>query len=226
MIFDINIQKKLVSASRTFMLDTQVCSHQDQVILFGPSGVGKSLTIKCIAGLLTPDSGGIKIKNRVLFDKEKNINIVPQERHVGYILQNYALFPHLTIEQNVGFGLNRKGLFNTVSRDNRENIYHWLDRFQITDLARQYPGQLSGGQQQRVALARALIIEPEILLLDEPFAALDKKLRIHMREEVKELQEELKIPLMLITHDEEDIKAFSADLIEFTSLKQVPKESF
>lgn len=217
MIFDINIQKKLVSASRTFMLDTQVSSQQEQVILFGPSGVGKSLTIKCIAGLLTPDSGSIKIKNRVLFDKEKNINIVPQERHVGYILQNYALFPHLTIEQNVGFGLNRKGLFNTVSRDNRENIYHWLDRFQITDLARQYPGQLSGGQQQRVALARALIIEPEILLLDEPFAALDKKLRIHMREEVKELQEELKIPLMLITHDEEDIKAFSADLIEFTS---------
>lgn len=204
----------MLSASRTFMLDIQVRSHREQVILFGPSGVGKSLTVKCIAGLLTPDSGTIKIKNSVLFDKQNNINIAPQARNVGYILQNYALFPHLTIEQNVGFGLNRKGWFNRISPENHEKIHHWLERFQIADLARQYPGQLSGGQQQRVALARALIIEPELLLLDEPFSALDKKLRMYMREEVQELQEELKIPLMLITHDEEDIQAFSAELIE------------
>ncbi|MBV4397566.1 ATP-binding cassette domain-containing protein [Advenella alkanexedens] len=214
MIFDIAIRKKMLSASRTFMLDIQVRSHREQVILFGPSGVGKSLTVKCIAGLLTPDSGTIKIKNSVLFDKQNNINIAPQARNVGYILQNYALFPHLTIEQNVGFGLNRKGWFNRISPDNLEKIHHWLSRFQIADLARQYPDQLSGGQQQRVALARALIIEPELLLLDEPFSALDKKLRRHMREEVKELLEELRIPLMLITHDEEDIQAFSAELIE------------
>lgn len=205
----------MLSASRTFMLDIQVRSHREQVILFGPSGVGKSLTVKCIAGLLTPDSGTIKIKNSVLFDKQNNINIAPQARNVGYILQNYALFPHLNIAQNVGFGLNRKGWLNRISPENHEKIHHWLSRFQIADLARQYPGQLSGGQQQRVALARALIIEPELLLLDEPFSALDKKLRMYMREEVQELQEELKIPLMLITHDEEDIQSFSAELIEF-----------
>ena len=205
----------MLSASRTFMLDIQVRSHREQVILFGPSGVGKSLTVKCIAGLLTPDSGTIKIKNSVLFDKQNNINIAPQARNVGYILQNYALFPHLNIAQNVGFGLNRKGWLNRITPENHEKIHHWLERFQIADLARQYPDQLSGGQQQRVALARALIIEPELLLLDEPFSALDKKLRRHMREEVQELQEELKIPLMLITHDEEDIQAFSAELIEF-----------
>ncbi len=205
----------MLSASRTFMLDIQVRSHREQVILFGPSGVGKSLTVKCIAGLLTPDSGTIKIKNSVLFDKQNNINIAPQARNVGYILQNYALFPHLNIAQNVGFGLNRKGWLNRITPENHEKIHHWLERFQIADLARQYPDQLSGGQQQRVALARALIIEPELLLLDEPFSALDKKLRMYMREEVQELQEELKIPLMLITHDEEDIQAFSAELIEF-----------
>ncbi|MFA5704593.1 MAG: ATP-binding cassette domain-containing protein [Advenella sp.] len=204
----------MLSASRTFMLDIQVRSHREQVILFGPSGVGKSLTVKCIAGLLTPDSGTIKIKNSVLFDKQNNINIAPQARNVGYILQNYALFPHLNIAQNVGFGLNRKGWLNRITPENHEKIHHWLERFQIADLARQYPDQLSGGQQQRVALARALIIEPELLLLDEPFSALDKKLRMYMREEVQELQEELKIPLMLITHDEEDIQAFSAELIE------------
>lgn len=204
----------MLSASRTFMLDIQVRSHREQVILFGPSGVGKSLTVKCIAGLLTPDSGTIKIKNSVLFDKQNNINIAPQARNVGYILQNYALFPHLNIAQNVGFGLNRKGWLNRITPENHEKIHHWLERFQIADLARQYPDQLSGGQQQRVALARALIIEPELLLLDEPFSALDKKLRRHMREEVKELLEELRIPLMLITHDEEDIQAFSAELIE------------
>ncbi len=207
----------MLSASRTFMLDIQVRSHREQVILFGPSGVGKSLTVKCIAGLLTPDSGTIKIKNSVLFDKQNNINIAPQARTVGYILQNYALFPHLNIAQNVGFGLNRKGWLNRITPENHEKIHHWLERFQIADLARQYPDQLSGGQQQRVALARALIIEPELLLLDEPFSALDKKLRRHMREEVKELLEELRIPLMLITHDEEDIQAFSAELIEFKS---------
>ncbi|GAA4406567.1 ABC transporter ATP-binding protein [Advenella faeciporci] len=217
MIFDIAIRKKMLSASRTFMLDIQVRSHREQVILFGPSGVGKSLTVKCIAGLLTPDSGTIKIKNSVLFDKQNNINIAPQARNVGYILQNYALFPHLNIAQNVGFGLNRKGWLNRITPENHEKIHHWLERFQIADLARQYPDQLSGGQQQRVALARALIIEPELLLLDEPFSALDKKLRMYMREEVQELQEELKIPLMLITHDEEDIQAFSAELIEFKS---------
>ncbi|WKU20727.1 ATP-binding cassette domain-containing protein [Advenella alkanexedens] len=205
----------MLSASRTFMLDIQVRSHREQVILFGPSGVGKSLTVKCIAGLLTPDSGTIKIKNSVLFDKQNNINIAPQARNVGYILQNYALFPHLNIAQNVGFGLNRKGWLNRITPENHKKIHHWLERFQIADLARQYPDQLSGGQQQRVALARALIIEPELLLLDEPFSALDKKLRRHMREEVKELLEELRIPLMLITHDEEDIQAFSAELIEF-----------
>lgn len=205
----------MLSASRTFMLDIQVRSHREQVILFGPSGVGKSLTVKCIAGLLTPDSGTIKIKNSVLFDKQNNINIAPQARNVGYILQNYALFPHLNIAQNVGFGLNRKGWLNRITPENHEKIHHWLERFQIADLARQYPDQLSGGQQQRVALARALIIEPELLLLDEPFSALDKKLRMYMREEVQELQKELKIPLMLITHDEEDIQAFSAELIEF-----------
>ena len=208
----------MLSASRTFMLDIQVRSHREQVILFGPSGVGKSLTVKCIAGLLTPDSGTIKIKNSVLFDKQNNINIAPQARNVGYILQNYALFPHLSVEQNVAFSLKKKSFTNRLTKEHKAQVIEILDKFKIADLSKQPIQLLSGGQQQRVALARALVSEPQVILLDEPFSALDKNLREHMRSEVQELQRNYDIPLVLITHDREDREAFpGAALIQFGS---------
>ena len=220
MMFDIHIHKTLTSPDRTFVLDNTIRSEQSCVIMYGPSGIGKSLTIKAIAGLLTPDSGHIAIDGRVLFDHDKRINLTPQERQVGYLLQNYALFPHLSVEQNVGFGLSNAWT-NRLSAANRERVWFWLEKFQITNLAKQLPHQLSGGQQQRVAMARALITNPKLLLLDEPFSALDKKLRGHMREEVRALQQELRIPMLLITHDEDDINAFPAQVFDL-SVKQDP----
>jgi molybdate transport system ATP-binding protein len=220
MMFDFHIHKTLTSPGRTFVLDTQVCSAQSCVIMYGPSGIGKSLTIKAIAGLLTPDAGHISINQRMLFDHVGGVNLTPQERQVGYLLQNYALFPHLSVEKNVGFGLS-DAWTNRLSAANRERVWHWLEKFQITNLAKQLPHQLSGGQQQRVAMARALITNPTLLLLDEPFSALDKKLRQHMREEISALQQEFNIPMLLITHDEDDISAFPAQVFDL-SLKQAP----
>lgn len=223
MMFDIQIHKTMVSPGRTFVLDNTVRSNESCVIMYGPSGIGKSLTIKAIAGLLTPEAGRIAINGQVFFDSDKGIDLTPQERNVGYLLQNYALFPHLTVEQNVGFGLSSKWT-NRVSAANREKVWFWLEKFQITNLAKQYPHQLSGGQQQRVAMARALITNPTLLLLDEPFSALDKKLRQHMREEVGALHQEFKIPMLLITHDEDDINAFPGQVFDL-SRKQDPYKS-
>lgn len=220
MMFDINIQKTLVSPGRIFELHHRFQSARECVIMFGPSGVGKSQTIKAIAGLMKPDAGFISINGNVLFDSANGIDLSPQQRNVGYLLQNYALFPHLSVEQNVGFGLNTTW-FNKVTAEQREKIQYWLDKFQIAALSRLYPSQLSGGQQQRVALARALIRQPRLLLLDEPFSALDKTLRKHMREEVNALQQELHIPMMLITHDEEDIHTFDAELIDLSPKQDV-----
>jgi molybdate transport system ATP-binding protein len=220
MMFDIQIKKTLQSHDRTFVLNNTVQSEEQCVIMYGPSGIGKSLTVKAVAGLLTPDEGRIAINGNVFFDRDGQIDLTPQQRHVGYLLQNYALFPHLSVEQNIGFGLNATWR-NRLTNADREAVHVWLEKFQITSLAKQFPHQLSGGQQQRVALARALITHPKLLLLDEPFSALDKKLRQHMREEVRALQQELRIPMLLITHDEDDINAFPAQVFDL-SMKQDP----
>ncbi|WP_434778050.1 ABC transporter ATP-binding protein [Neisseria sp. Ec49-e6-T10] len=210
MIFDIAIKKTLKSKKSSFTLDVQFCSNNQCITLFGPSGIGKSLTMKAIAGLLTPDSGHIHIEKIPFFDHKKNICLPTQKRKVAYLFQNYALFPHLTVEQNVGFSLT-KGILNSVKKANKEKVYFWLEKFHIAHLGKLYPYALSGGQQQRVALARAVISQPNILLLDEPFSALDKPLRKEMREEIKQLQQELNIPMLLISHDEEDIVSMGGE---------------
>ena len=215
MIFDIDIQKTLCSQDRKFDLNIQFRSNSQRMTLFGPSGIGKSLTVKAIAGLLTPDTGHIKINQTVFFDHQQKIILPAQARKTAYLFQNYALFPHLTIEQNVGFSLN-KGVFNRLTASNKDKIYYWLEKFHIEHLGKQYPHTLSGGQQQRVALARAVASEPNILLLDEPFSALDKSLRQQMREEITILQEELNIPMLLISHDEEDILAIGGEVLQLS----------
>lgn len=215
MIFDIDIQKTLTSQKRRFDLNIQFRSNSQCMTLFGPSGIGKSLTVKAIAGLLTPDSGHIKINQTIFFDHNQKIMLPARERKVAYLFQNYALFPHLTIEQNIGFSLN-KGILNRLTSSNKAKIYYWLEKFHLEHLGKQYPHTLSGGQQQRVALARAVVSEPSILLLDEPFSALDKSLRQQMREEVKTLQEELNIPMLLISHEEEDIVSIGGEVLHLS----------
>src|ERR1700693_513812 len=206
MTLDIHIQKTIHAAERRFELDVHFRSDALRMVLFGPSGAGKSLTLQAIAGLITPDAGHIAFNERVLFDTQAGIHLTPQRRRIAYLFQDYALFPHLTVAQNLGFGLSRSWLPLRHPEQHRL-VQQWLNAFRIDNTAASYPAQLSGGQRQRVALARALVSPPDMLLLDEPFAALDQSLRQHMRDELKEMQQQLALPMLIITHDPADVAA-------------------
>jgi molybdate transport system ATP-binding protein len=210
---DIAFRRLVASDGRSFALDVGFRSDSRRIALFGPSGSGKSLTLRAIAGLMTPDSGHIDIHGRRLFDAARGVNLPPQRRQVGYLFQDYALFPHLTVAQNVAFGL-RAGLFNPRRKAIPEPAAHWLAAFELDGIARSFPSQISGGQKQRVALARALVSEPQILLLDEPFSALDPPLRARMRAELAALQVRLDLQMLIITHDPADVDALGGHVLE------------
>ena len=212
MLLDLDISKTMRSGQREFHLQLNYASNGDRLVILGPSGSGKSLLLQMIAGLLTPDSGYLKLAGRTLFDQQQGINLTPQQRQVAFLFQNYALFPHLSVRQNIAFGL-RRGLFNPRPQMASETVDNWLENFGLESVQEQKPHELSGGQRQRTALARALVTQPRALLLDEPFSALDPDLRIHMRKELRELQERLAVPLILITHDFDDVKAFSDETL-------------
>ncbi|TCV96462.1 molybdate transport system ATP-binding protein [Luteibacter rhizovicinus] len=213
MTVDVAIVKELSADDRRFTLDVAFSSDSRRIVLFGPSGAGKSLTLRAIAGLLTPDAGHIRVRNRVLFDASTGVDLAPRHRQVAYLFQDYALFPHLTVAQNIGFGLT-SGLLNPSRRERGRAVAHWLDTFELRGIADSYPARISGGQRQRVALARALASEPGIVLLDEPFAALDPALRGRMRRELRELQARLDLQLLVITHDPDDVDALDGHTIE------------
>ena len=207
---------KRFSGDRRFCLD--VCFSADSgkgpVVFFGASGSGKSLTLHCIAGLLRPDAGCVRLGRRTLYDSATNVFLPPRERRVGFMFQDYAIFPHLTVLQNVAYGLT--GLFpGRVGRARREQVMPLLEMLDIGDLAERMPAQISGGQRQRVALARALSMQPDILLLDEPFSALDPLLRQRLRGELRELLDRLRLPTVVISHDPEDVTAFADTLVVY-----------
>lgn len=208
MFLDLDISKTMRSGKREFHLHLNYASSNDRLVVLGPSGSGKTLLLQMIAGLLRPDSGYLKLAGRTLFDQQQGINLTPQQRQVAFLFQNYALFPHLSVRQNIAFSL-RSGLFNPSTKMANKSVDYWLDNFGLEPVQHQRPHELSGGQRQRTALARALVTEPRALLLDEPFSALDPDLRMHMRKELRELQERLAVPLILITHDVEDVKVFA-----------------
>jgi len=203
----VDIRKTLRSDTRTFQLDARFESASQRVVIYGASGAGKSQLLKAVAGLMRPDSGSIELAGRSLFNSDGGVDVAPQRRQVGYLFQDYALFPHMNVRQNIAFGLQR-GWRNPLSRVDGDAVRYWLDAFELEQVAQQFPHQLSGGQRQRVALARALAPHPTALLLDEPFAALDPALRGRMRAELDALQRRLAIPMILITHDPEDVQAF------------------
>lgn len=165
-------------------------------VILGPSGSGKTTLLRLIAGLEKPLSGHIKVGNAVWADSDLRICQPPQQRRVGMVFQDYALFHHMTVAANVGFGLPRQG--------RKERVDAWLQRLHLQTLADRYPHQLSGGQRQRVALARALVTEPDLLLLDEPFAALDTHLRRQLRDQLLEVVAQLQQPVLMVTHDLEE----------------------
>ncbi|TGN11728.1 sulfate/molybdate ABC transporter ATP-binding protein [Leptospira ilyithenensis] len=199
----VNIQKKVTDGKREFRLDVQFSSSENFQIIYGPSGAGKSLTLRTIAGLIKPDTGKISFGERIYFDSETRQNIPSEKRNLGYLSQNYGLFPHLTVRKNIEFGLKNLFQFRPTKAD-REIVNNLLHLFEIEGMPESYPKTLSGGQKQRVALVRALARKPEILLLDEPFAALNPDLRQRMREELKSLRDRIQVPILLISHDKTD----------------------
>jgi molybdate transport system ATP-binding protein len=168
--------------------------------------------MQCIAGLVKPDAGRIQIGENVLFDSAASIDLRPQLRNVGFVFQDYALFPHLTVEKNIAFGLEKSVTGNGGS-DATDRVQEFLTLFELDSLARSYPRNLSGGQRQRVALARALIRHPDLLLLDEPLSALDPLLRGRVRRELADMQLRFKVPMLVITHDPADVEAFAENLV-------------
>jgi len=186
----------LVTRVPGFELDVHWTAGDGVAVLFGPSGAGKSLTLACLAGLVRPEAGRIVVDGRVLFDSTAGINLPPQQRRVGYVFQGYALFPHLSVEENVGFGLRDRPRAERAQR-----VADVLARLGLADLARRRPAELSGGQRQRVALGRALAIDPALLLLDEPLSALDLPLRRALRDELRATLADLRMAAVVVTHD-------------------------
>lgn len=207
MTLDIDISKTLRSSGRTFKLGASFRSEGRSTVLFGPSGSGKTVTLRAVAGLMKPDAGRIVVDGATLFDSAARTDIPARDRGVGYVFQDYALFPHLSVAENVGFGL-ADGLCGRLCAKGKARVAELLALSGLEELARVRPGRLSGGQRQRVALMRALARRPRILLLDEPFAALDPLLRRRMRKEVRAICQAAGAPTLLITHDPDDVQEF------------------
>ncbi|MDD2547444.1 MAG: ATP-binding cassette domain-containing protein [Burkholderiaceae bacterium] len=213
MQLDVDIRKTLRSGARVFQLQARFQAQGQRVVVMGPSGAGKSLLLKAIAGLLRPDSGHVRIDGQTLFDAQAGIHQPPQARRLAYLFQDYALFPHLSVRQNIAFGLARGGWPPGRAQQDSAAVNYWLDALQLREVAHQAPHELSGGQRQRTALARALVAQPRALLLDEPFAALDPALRVSLRAELDALQRRLQVPLVLITHDPQDLELFGEQVL-------------
>lgn len=202
-----------VSVKKTvkgFSLDASWEIGNELAVLFGFSGSGKSLTLQLIAGLMKPDSGVISVNGSAWFDRAARINAAPQQRSLGYVFQDLALFPHMNVRQNILFGA--KGV---PEAETAERYREMIDAFYLNDLERKRPAELSGGQKQRVAFARALMRRPDVLLLDEPFSALDTPLRIEMRSFLKELRSTFRVPVVLVTHDAVEAAALADSIIVY-----------
>lgn len=197
MAISVDIEKRLGN----FHLNIAFEAGDETLALLGASGCGKSITLKCIAGIETPDRGRIVLDGVVLFDSEKGVNLPPQERHVGLMFQNYALFPNMTVLQNIAAGVKRE-----KNKEKRQSsIERVIDSFGLKELVSHFPHQLSGGQQQRVALARMLVSDPRILLMDEPFSALDSHLRFRLEQEIRSVIKTFGKSVILVSHDRDEV---------------------
>ena len=212
----VDIEKDLGS----FKLKVKFEQEDGIVGLLGQSGCGKSMTLRCIAGIVKPDKGKIISNGNVFFDSEKKINLTPQQRNIGFLFQNYALFPHMSVKQNIQLGIEK------LSKEEKDEITKkYLKKFRLEGFEDRYPWQLSGGQQQRIALARALCLNPDILILDEPFSALDYHLRSNMENELCEILKDFDGNVLFVTHDISEAYRISDDIIVFDNGLSLPKRT-
>jgi molybdate transport system ATP-binding protein len=208
----VDIAVSLGEGARGFELQARFESALERIVLFGPSGAGKSITLQAIAGLVRPRAGRIVLGDRVLFDSALGIDLPARERGLGYLFQEHALFPHMSVTRNIAFGLTPTlpWRLDAATHERVERVMAALD---IGALGARAPSELSGGQRQRVALARALVREPTMLLLDEPFSALDTPLRARVRRELGEIRARFGVPMVLVSHDLEDVGQFADTLV-------------
>ena len=203
MAIEVKIQRKL----NTFELNIDFKSDSKRIGILGASGCGKSMTLKSIAGIEPPESGLIKIEGKTVYDSENKVNLKPQKRNIGYLFQNYALFPTMTVEKNIAAGLKGK------KQENAKRVREMIEKFQLTGLEKRFPAELSGGQQQRVALARIMAYKPDVILLDEPFSALDMYLKDRLQQELLELFEDYEGTVIMVSHSRDEVYRFSEELL-------------
>ncbi len=202
--------------SAGFHLEIEFEAAAGVTALYGPSGSGKTLTLECIACFTTPDAGRILLDDRILFDGEARVNLTPQQRSCGYVFQNHALFPHMTLRENLAFAA-----YALPRLERHRRIAEQLDTFKLTTMAGRYPHELSSGQKQRGSIARALMAEPRIVLLDEPGRGLDAALRTDLHSLIRELKDSLKVPVLLVTHDPEECLALADRVLIYDAGKIV-----
>lgn len=206
----VNITKKMSD----FKINAEFEIENEVAVIYGPSGSGKTTILNCISGLIEPDAGEIILHNTILFSSIKGINMKVKDRNSGYVFQDYALFPHMNITKNIKYGIKDKN-----KRDNA--VDEIMELFKISHLKNQNPHQLSGGEKQRVALARALLSEPKLLLLDEPFSALDKEIKEILYNEFINIKSKWSIPIILITHDEYEATKLGDKIYEIINGKVI-----
>lgn len=201
-VLDAQFRKRFAAPAHDFVLEAEFRATPGFTILFGPSGAGKTTLLDCVAGLARPDSGRIAISDRVLFDAARHINLAVEKRHVGYVFQTLALFPHLSVENNIQYGLTHLPPSERAARASTI-----LQAFRIPHLAQRYPREISGGESQRAALARTLVTDPAVLLLDEPLAALDVATKSKIIDDLRQWNQAHRIPILYVTHSREEVFA-------------------
>ena len=224
-MLQIEIRKRLESdKSGSFTLDVAFRAGDGITILFGQSGSGKTTTLRSIAGIVTPDTGRISIGEEIYFDSATGLNLSIQKRRVGYVFQDYALFPHMTAEQNVAYGIKDNGARGASRLDRAKAM---LALFKIEHVRQRYPQNMSGGEQQRTALARALASDPAVVLLDEPLSAVDAETRSLLLDEVILAQERVGIPFIYVTHNTAEAKRLGKQIVVLHEgiVKQIGKPS-